>query len=451
MSDFLPIIIAIVAVLAFASVLIFINGRKPAQKTTPGKSKKNRAILIRDATKKLAHDPHNVGALIPLSDLYYNEHLWDKALPLYELLSNLTVNHPEINPEEVYTRLGISSFKLNKFENALRSLTSAYKLNSSNFEINFYLGKTCYALNLFDKAIPCFRKALAINAEALGVNGPLGLSYYKSKRYKESLVYLRKALNEDPENKEMLFSMALAMSEANYGDKALKIFMHLRPDPEFGARSSLEAGLIHMRMNQLDSAAQDFEIGLKLKDVPVELTLEINYRAAACYMKMNKISNGLACLNTIQNLVPNYKDVNALVQRYKELNQNTNLQLYLTAGTSDFVAICRKLVSAYHSKSFIKFLDIAVAPDNVEITCEVETTKWESTQIYRFYRSTGSIGELYIRDFHGKIKDTKCDRGYCITPGLFSDEARKYTEGRPIDLVEKAQLMRLLKMINLVG
>jgi hypothetical protein len=35
--------------------------------------------------------------------------------------------------------------------------------------------------------------------------------------------------------------------------------------------------------------------------------------------------------------------------------------------------------------------------------------------------------------------------------GSFSDSAHKYTEGRPIDLIEKEQLTKLLKKINLFG
>ena len=76
-------------------------------------------------------------------------------------------------------------------------------------------------------------------------------------------MYLKKALDEDPQNKEALFDMADAMAEEGFGDKAMKVFMHLRPDPVFGARSCLEAGMIHAHNNDNEAAIQDFEIGLK--------------------------------------------------------------------------------------------------------------------------------------------------------------------------------------------
>ena len=53
---------------------------------------------------------------------------------------------------------------------------------------------------------------------------PYGLSLFYAKHYKESLPYLKRSLNDNPENKEVLFAMAMAMSESGFGDKAMKIF-----------------------------------------------------------------------------------------------------------------------------------------------------------------------------------------------------------------------------------
>ena len=426
-----PVIIAVISCLAVIAVLSIVGGRRSGGGGSRGgrgrnSLQKNRAQIIRDCTKKLSHDPYNTQALLPLADLYFSENLWDKAVTLYNTLVDLSATHPDVDPALVTLRHGICCVKLKRIPEALKSLVTAYKLKSDSFEVNFYLAQACYANNDFEKAIPCYRKAYAINPEASGITEPLGMAMYKAKKYRDCLPVLRKALNDDPQNKECLFAMADAMQECGAGDKALKVFVHLRP-----------------------LAAQDYEIGLKLKDIPTETFLELNYRLAQCYFSTNKISQGLTCLTTINNTVPNYKDVASLISRYKELNQNTNLQLYLTSGTSDFVVLCRNLVSKYYAHSVVKISDVEVQQDSVEILCEVETPKWEDIELFRFYRTTGAVGELFMRDFHAKLKDKKVDRGFCFTPGTFSEEAHKYVEGRPIDLVEKAQLMQLLKKITL--
>lgn len=453
----LPVIIAVISCLAVIAVLSIVGGRKSSGggsgeskgRRPRGSSQKNRAQIIRDCTKKLSHDPYNTQALLPLADLYFSENLWDKAITLYNTLVDLAATHPDVDPALVCLRHGICCYKLKRIPEALKSLVTVYKLQSDSFDVNYYLGLACYENKDYEKAIPCFKKAYTINPEATGITMPLGMAMYKAKKYRDCLPVLRKALNDDPQNKEALFSMADAMQECGAGDKALKVFVHLRPDPVYGPKSCLSAGVIHARMGQNEAAVQDYEIGLKLKDVPTETFLELNYRLAQCYFSTNKIAQGLTCLTTINNTVPNYKDVSSLISRYKELNQNTNLQLYLTSGTSDFVVLCRNLVTKFYAHSYVKISDVEVLQESVEILCEVETPKWEDIELFRFYKTTGSVGELFVRDFHAKIKDKKVDRGFCVTPGTFSEEAHKYVEGRPIDLIEKAQLMTLLKKISL--
>lgn len=447
MESVLSIVIAIVIILVFSALLLLFSGMKKRD-PKQGQKKKNRSAVIREATKKLSHNPQNVQALTTLSDLYYTEHQWDKALSLYETLSSLSSRFTEIDIAETNLRQGICMVKLGKAAEAVPFLLTALKAIPDSYEPNFYLGQAMYKSGNYEKAIPLLKKSLSLKPDAQGIFQPLGLSCYKNHAFKDAIQYLRRALDENPEDKEALFSLADAMQECGFGDKALKIFSHLRPDPKFGAKSSLAAGIIHTRMQQLDKAAQDFEIGLKLPDVPQDIMLELNYRLAACYFKTNKIAAGVECLNRILAVVPVYKDVNQLISRYKELSQNSNLQKYLTAGTSDFVALCRNLVKSYYSKSFVKIVNVEVIPDSVEVLCEVENPRWEDKELFRFYRNTGSIGELFIRDFHAKIRDTKCDKGLCITAGVFSEEAHKYIDGRPIDLIEKSQLMKLLKTVS---
>ena len=47
------------------------------------------------------------------------------------------------------------------------------------------------------------------------------------------------------------------------------------------------------------------------------------------------------------------------------------------------------------------------------------------------------------------MQDVKAARGFCISAGVFSQEAHKYIEGRPIDLIEKNDLTKVLKQIAL--
>ena len=69
--------------------------------------------------------------------------------------------------------------------------------------------------------------------------------------------------------------------------------------------------------------------------------------------------------------------------------------------------------------------------------------------MFRFFRTTGATGEIYVREFHGHMGDVKAARGFCISAGTFTEEARKYIDGRPIDLIEKNDLTKILKQISI--
>jgi len=444
--DFLPILIAVIVVVGFIALLMVFSGSKG--KSGRGSKQKSRQVIIKEATRKLSQNPHNPDGLIPLANLYFQEQLWEKAYPLYETMLNIAVAHSEINLGQASLRQGICALKIGKNEEAFKGLLQARKINPDSFETNFYLGQAFINNKEVDKAIPLLRKALTINKEVPEIYKYLGIALYQNHNFKESLPYLKRALDITPDDKELLFSMADAMKEGGSGDRAIKVFMHLRPDPEFGARACLAAGMIHQNAKQHDKAVQDFEIGLKHINAPIEVITQIRYRLAHAYLETSDISHALICLRDIQSTVPNYKDVPALIARYQELNQNSNLHTYLISNNSDFIALCRKIVSVYFGKAYVKVLDINAMSDCTEVQTEIETAKWEDSVLFRFYRTTGAIGELFIRDFHARIKDLKSGRGICFTAGTFTEEARKYIEGRPIDLTDKAGLIKILNRID---
>ena len=448
----ISILIAVIVALLLVVGLVAIKSIKrneDKQDVSQKIQKKGKSAILKDAEKKLAHDPHNVSALETIGDIYYSEKNWEKVWGVYKTLYDISSAHPEVDIAKATLRMGAAAYGLDKNDDAVSALMLCIKKDPNNFDCNLYLGKALMKANAFDKAVYCFKKAKAIQPENNEINMLLGTALFKNQKYRDSLPFLKRVLDENPGNKEILFEMAVAMTECGMGDKALKVFMHLRPDPEFGPQACLEAGKMHERVKDFASAVKDYEISMRLPNVPEQIMLQIKYRLANTCIAMNDISKALTYLRQIQAAKQGYKDVDALIARYAELNQNKNLQTYLMAGTSDFVALCRKFISAYYKDSFVKVEDVQVASESVEIICEIETPKWEARQMFRFYRTQNVIGDINVRDFHSKIRDTKCDNGVCISMGGFSESAHKYIDGRPVDLIEKDELVKILKRINM--
>ena len=450
MDNLLPLIISAVVIFAVLSLILLLSGKKSGGHKG-GQKQKGRNVIIREATRKLTSDPHNPAGLIPLGELYFTEQNWEKAYPLYETMFTIAAAHREIDPFMAALRQGICALKIGKIDESFKGLQAAHKISSDNIDVNLYLGEALFKKGEYEKVIPLLKKVLILNPEESGAYSMLGSSYYRAKHYRDSLPYLKRAVDANPEDKESLFNMADAMQEAGMADKAMKIFLHLRPDPVYGARSCLAVGMYHAKNNQNDKAMMDFEIGLKHENIPVDTQLELRYRLAQCCFALNQIAKGITQLKQIQLVNPTYKDIVVLLGRYQELSQNSNLNIYLSAGSSDYVALCRKIVAVFYKKAIVKIQDIAVNPEYTEITAIVENTKWEDTELFRFYRTSGSVGELFIRDFHSKVRDSKVDKGVCFIAGTYTEEAMRYAEGRPVDLVDKASLTRILKQIDMVS
>lgn len=443
-------LIAGVIMIALVAVLTLFMGKNGGGSTKDKKtSNRNKAQIIKEANKKLAKNPHDPVGLIPLGDVYFSSQIWDKAYLIYNDLSKLDSKSGFVNLDECFLRLGISALQLGKNPEAVQALVSAYKINSVSFENNFYLGKAMFNQKLYEKSVPLFKKAILAKPESTGVYFLLAQSLYFAKKYRECLSFFKKALDEDPSNKEALFNMSDAMFQEGRGDRAIKIFMHLRADPVYGARSCLRAGIFHTKINDLNSAIQDYEIGLKHENEPSDIRVEIEYNLARCYFEKNQIAKGLALLKAIRNSVQNYKDVNSLINRYQELSQNNNLQIYISANSNDFVTLCRKFILTKYKNSNVKIQNIENDSLYTDILTEIFAATWQDVVLFRFFRTTGSVGEIYIREFHEHMNDVNAERGFCVSAGIFSEESKKYIEGRPIDLIEKTELTKILKQISI--
>lgn len=440
-------LIAAVLMIALCAVLTLFMGKKDSKK---GKGVKNKAQIVREANRRLAKNPHDPLGLVPLGEIYFESQLWDKAYNVYSDLVKIALakNDGSIDLFSSLLRQGITALHLEKLPEATQSLMSAIKINSVAFEPNYYLGKTMSLLEQYDKAIPLFKKALLAKPEATDIYIQLGQCFYKAKKYRDSLPCFKRALDEDPGNKEALFHMADAMSYEGHPEKAIKVFMHLRADPTYGPRSCLQAGIFHLKTNEALSAIQDLEIGLKHENIPPEIKIELEYNLARSYFEANMIPKGLGMLKTIRTKNANYKDVNTLISRYQELSQNSNLQIYISANSGEFATLCRKFISTKYRNSTVRIQSIDVDVLYTDILAEIFSSKWEDVALFRFFRTTGATGEIYVREFHGHMSDVKAARGFCISAGTFTEEARKYIEGRPIDLIEKNDLTKILKQIS---
>ena len=443
----IPIIAAVVIVVGIVLCIFLVVTRKPGD-GKKGRSK-DRAAIIKAATKKLAQNPKDKNALADMGDIYYEENDWEKAFRIYQSLMDMYTADSGIDQFEIALRYGVSALNMDNLPEAYKGFQIAKTTGRPSFEVNYNLGVIEAKNKNYEKAIPLLRQALTLQPESFDAVKQLGQAFYKMGRPKDAMPHLRKVAEVHPDDKENLFAMGQCFNELGQSEQAMKVFTHLRADPVMGPQACLLAGTFNLKSRQYDKAVQDFEIGMKHTAVPQDIALELRYRLASAYSLKQELGKALPLLMDIRLIKPGYKDVDVQIEKFKDLNSNRNLQTYLISSSADFVTLCRKIVMAYIPKSKVKIINISVqGNDHADILTEVETAKWEDVILYRFVRSTGRVGELVLRDFHANLKDTKAGRGFCFAPGEFSDEARRFVEARLIDLIGKDALVKILEKLK---
>ncbi|MDR0641018.1 MAG: tetratricopeptide repeat protein [Treponema sp.] len=448
MMSILPILIAVIGLAVVIIVFMAIVGRGK-DGASSRRRVRGRDSVLRSAAKRLSQNPRDPRALEEMGDIYFQEESWPDAMKTYESLVEMAGGNSGIDEFEVNLRYGIAALKLNMVNEAYRGLSTARTFRQDNFEVNYNLGYLEFQRKNYEKAIQLLDQARKQDPESPAVLRSLGHSLFRVKKAKDAMNYIRKAIDLAPDDKESLFILAECYYEANQAEQALRLFNHMRADPVMGPQACLLSGTINLEQHQADAAIQDFEIGLRHQNVKPDILVELRYKLARVYLDKNDIGRALPLLKLIQSETPQYKDVGMLIGKYQELNANRNLQIYLMAPSADFVALCRKIVMTYFPKAKTKITNIQVNKNEwADIQAEVDTPKWSDVIMFRFIRTQGSIGELIVRDFHSHLKEVKAGKGVCITVGSFTEEAKRYTEARLIDLIEKDRLSSILNTVD---
>ena len=444
-------VIGVVAVIFVVSIAFFLRGFLRGGGPGGGKRSRDAENAIKEANRKLAQNPNDPEALFVIANAFFDEQSWDRAMRTYEtLMEQIAAGHKQgVDQFEVYLRYGISARKLNLIDQAFKGFTTARSFRQDNFEVNYELGVLEFERKNYEKAVLLLKQARIQDPESPAVLRYMGHALFRLKKPKEAMIFIRKAIDLAPDDKESLYTLAECYHEANQTEQALRIFNHLRADPVMGPNACLIAGTIHLDTRQYEAAIQDFEIGLKHPNVKADILADLRYKLATTAIKMNEIGKAIPQLKLLQAENPSYKDVNVLLSKYIELNANRNLQTFLMGTSADFVAICRRIVMTYYPKAKVKITNISVNKNEwADILAEIDTPKWSDLIMFRFVRTQGSIGELIVRDFGSHLKEVKAGKGVCITVGQFTEEAKRYTEARLIDLIEKEQLQAMLQRLD---
>ncbi len=161
---------------------------------------------------------------------------------------------------------------------------------------------------------------------------------------------------------------------------------------------------------------------------------------------MHKIDKAIEQWESIYKKTKNFRDVAGKLTEYKDLQANDFLKDYLTSSNDEFVEICKNATS--------KGLNLKILScDGKKWGCEITginqgDESWMNVKkqvvLIRFYRNPEPIDEPAIHETLDTMKSMGSVKSFIFSSSDFTLTAKRYSENRPVELIEKQKLEAVL-------
>ena len=446
----LIIIIAIFAVVIISLLLIIINNFVTPKKidAIPRLIKQGKTQnAIKFAKQLLAKDPKNYVAHYYLGKAYIKENRTELAVIEYRNVNDNALFGEGINELSFRSEYSQLLLKYNQQNEALKNFLLLTKLDPTNAENFYQVGRIYEQQNRYDLALGFMQKCAMIDKKHAKAHAEIGLMLYRTKQFNEAKKEIDIALKLSPETYSSYYYLGKILKEAKDLQGAIKAFEKAQRNPEVKQKAIIEHGSCYMLAGRNDNALVDFQRAIELdKDDSHQETLYARYFLASCYEKSRKIDKAIEQWEEIYKRNKGFRDVSAKLSEYKDLQANDYLKDYLTCSNEEFPIICRNAT--------VKAMNLQVLScDPKKWGCQItgvnkSDESWMAVRkqviFIRFYREPEPIDEAQIHESLDLMKSMNCVKAFLFSSSGFNTAAKRFAENRPIELIEKQKLEALL-------
>ncbi|MCC6635253.1 MAG: tetratricopeptide repeat protein, partial [Chitinophagaceae bacterium] len=131
---------------------------------------------------------------------------YKSALPFFVEATNLKVNYPK-----AFNNMGVCYYNLNNYQNALKSYSIAYSLDSSQADLAINVGKANDMLTQYQNAIVWYNKALKLKANKDVIYYNIGITNFKMGNIDSSIYFYEKAIKINAKNPEFYNNLGTSL------------------------------------------------------------------------------------------------------------------------------------------------------------------------------------------------------------------------------------------------
>ncbi len=410
---------------------------------------KNIKSAIKQAKMLLARNERNVDAHWYLGECYRAENRTGLAVVEYKYITNAGTFTNTATKAKVRRRLAEEYLKLGQIDESQKEYILLSKIEPNNYENYFNIAKLFEERDYADQALKNYMRAISINPKHAETHMRMGKLYFQKQLITEANKAFMTALKYNPGLFACYYYLGKISRAAGDTQTALAQFEKAQRDNNLKQRALLERGNIFVIKGDLPHAITELERALKIGEDDIPVVLAIRYLLARCHEVNKDLMEAIKHWEKIYEKNPKYRDVAEKLALYSNLRSDDKIKDFLTASQSIFQEQSTLIVQSMGlavQDVFLKNQDL------VEIFALEPQSRWRdakrTTIIARVYRSAEAISYDDIRGLYDSMRKINAMRSICITANKFTKSAIEFAQIRPIDLVDKEELTKLLHSIS---
>ncbi len=342
-----------------------------------------------------------------LADVFYKLNRPNSALNEY-----LLVTQYEPNCSIAYARIGRLFFFQRDNNNALKFLFKAVNSNSQDYYSYYLMGRIYYYMELYERSGGNLKESIKLNKKFYLPYYYLAQIEFARKRYQNALKYAGMELKKEG------------------SDKWLKLLL-------------LTARCYQMQDNY-KHAIKFYE--MLIDELPAEhpIRKDVYYYSGECYQKLNQIEDAVIVWEKLYYKDPKYKDITRKYNQYSDINNEAIIKDILKADNNKLTKIYDNILK----RLSLDRADITFPFENISkiLTIEIKAAYSYNVLVY-VNRSFDSISMGILEIFLKELRSSGCKKGVYISLADFTSDAINYALKYPIDLINRTELLGLLKTV----
>jgi len=374
------------------------------------------------------------------------ENLRNYELALVELnkASLSTTFKPPLYEADIHERIAYINMEIGNEEKAAQEFRVVTSLNPQHEDAYYNLGIIARNRDELQKGVEYFNKAVQYKQDFPRAWLELGKLSFQLTHYDKARKSFLKAITGDPDLIEAHFYYALLLEKDRSFKKGIEEFSLALQDDRFTFDSYVHLGSIYMELSDEDRAFHFFEKALEIGTQNAQEMIEFKYKYANFLVSSGDIKKALTLWKEVQAAQEGYKDIESKLKIYGEVSRSENLTRFITASKQDFLntgkALCEILGIKVEKYKFGK--------DNfIEFKGSSPLVRGEGSCIIYLARWTGRVGEMPVRELLERMSEENALKGIFITSSNFSDVALNLSMTRPLELIGKDKLEKILSKV----